>query len=176
LNSLVTASNQKSSRSPVVEYEQHTVQEALDALKKKGLMANVLGDGRALKYRHTIAVKYPLDPSEMTVLGLLFLRGPLTVGEIKNMAGRMYDFEDLAEVQTVLQNLVDAETTFIRQMERKTGQKEVRYFHLFADEPIFEEVEQNAANPNKINELEGRLSTLEEQVAAMQKIIDDLMN
>jgi uncharacterized protein YceH (UPF0502 family) len=173
---LVTACNQKSSRSPVVEYEQHTVQEALDALKKKGLMANVLGDGRALKYRHTIAVKYPLDPSEMTVLGLLFLRGPLTVGEIKNMAGRMYDFEDLAEVQTVLQNLVDAETPFIRQMERKTGQKEVRYFHLFADEPIFEEVEQNAANPNKINELEGRLSTLEEQVAAMQKIIDDLMN
>jgi uncharacterized protein YceH (UPF0502 family) len=129
LNSLVTACNQKSSRSPVVEYEQHTVQEALDALKKKGLMANVLGDGRAVKYRHTIAVKYPLDPSEMTVLGLLFLRGPLTVGEIKNMAGRMYDFEDLAEVQTVLQNLVDAETPFIRQMERKTGQKEARYFH-----------------------------------------------
>lgn len=176
LNSLVTACNQKSSRNPVVDYEQHLVQEALDALKKKGLMANVLGDGRAVKYRHTIAVKYPLDPAEMTVLGLLFLRGPLTVGEIKNMAGRMYDFDGLAEVQTVLENLSEAETPFIRQMERKTGQKEARYFHLFAEEPVFVESEPNATTPSKYIELEERLSSLEEQVSALQKIMNDLMS
>lgn len=40
-----------------------------------------MGDGRSIKYRQTLAVKYPLDPAEVTVLGLLFLRGHLTVGE-----------------------------------------------------------------------------------------------
>ena len=87
LNSLVTACNQKSARNPVVNYDNDIVLKTADQLKRKLLLANVTGDGRALKYRHTLAVKYPLDPAEVTVLGLLFLRGPLTVGEIKNMAG-----------------------------------------------------------------------------------------
>jgi uncharacterized protein YceH (UPF0502 family) len=176
LNALITACNQKSSRNPVVDYEQHAVLEAIDGLKKKGLLAHVLGDGRSTKYRHTIAVKYPLDPAEITALGLLFLRGPLTVGEIKNMSGRMYDFEDLEEVQKVLNALMQSETPFIAQMERKTGQKEARFYHLFAPFVESEETGSAASSSSKIQELEERLSALEEQVADMKKIIDDLMN
>lgn len=176
LNAIITACNQKSSRNPVVEYEQHLVLEAIDGLKKKGLLAHVLGDGRTTKYRHTIAVKYPLDPAEITALGLLFLRGPLTVGEIKNMSGRMYDFEDLEEVQKVLNALMQSEMPFIAQMERKTGQKEARYYHLFAPFVESEETGSAATSNGKIQELEERLSTLEEQVAAIKKVIDELMN
>jgi len=176
LNALITACNQKSSRNPVVEYEQHVVLEAIDGLKKKGLLAHVLGDGRSTKYRHTIAVKYPLDPAEITALGLLFLRGPLTVGEIKNMSGRMYDFEDLEEVQKVLNALMQSETPFIAQMERKTGQKEARFYHLFAPFVAPEETGSAASSSGKIQELEERLSALEEQVADLKKILDELMN
>jgi uncharacterized protein len=176
LNSLITACNQKSARHPVVEYEQDTVLEAIDGLKKKSLLANVIGDGRTLKYRHSIAVKYPLDPAEMTVLGLLFLRGPLTVGEIKNMSGRMYDYEDLEEVQKVLTTLSSGETTFIAQLERKPGQKEARYYHLFADAPEYTEANVSSANPSKIQELEERIVALEMQVADLKKILDELMS
>jgi len=176
LNSLITACNQKSARYPIVEYEQDTVLEAIDGLKKKGLLANVLGDGRTVKYRQTIAVKYPLDPSEITALGLLFLRGPLTVGEIKNMAGRMYDYEDLEEVQKVLTVLSTAEMPFVAQLERKPGQKEARYFHLFADAPEFVESAGNSSNSGKIQELEERIAVLETLVTDLKKVLDELMN
>lgn len=176
LNSLITACNQKSARNPIVEYEQDTVLEAIDGLKKKSLLANVLGDGRAVKYRHAIAVKYPLDPSEITVLGLLFLRGPLTVGEIKNMAGRMYDYEDLEEVQKVLTTLSSSEIPFVAQMERKPGQKEARYYHLFSDVPEFIESTAQTSNPGKIQELEERIDALETQVAELKKVLDELMS
>jgi uncharacterized protein YceH (UPF0502 family) len=176
LNSLITACNQKSARNPVVEYEQDTVLEAIDGLKKHALLAHVLGDGRTMKYRHAIAVKYPLDPAEITVLGLLFLRGPLTVGEIKNMAGRMYDYEDLEEVQKVLTTLSSSEIPFVAQMERKPGQKEARYYHLFGDVPEFVEPNGQSSNPSKIQELEERISALEIQVADLKKVLDELMN
>lgn len=176
LNALITACNQKSARHPVVEYEQDTVLEAIDGLKKKMLLANVLGDGRTVKYRHTIAVKYPLDPAEITALGLLFLRGPLTVGEIKNMSGRMYDFEDLEEVQKVLNALGAAETPFVAQLERKPGQKEARFFHLFADKPEFVEEISAQSSGTKMLELEERMAYLEAQVAELKKIIDDFIN
>jgi len=176
LNSLITACNQKSSRNPVVEFQQNTVLETIDSLKKKMLLANVLGDGRTIKYRHTIAVKYALDPAEVTVLGLLFLRGPITLGEIKNMAGRMYDFEDLHEVQTVVTNLMNEDFPYLAQMERRPGQKEARFYHLFADQPEFEEESSKVNSSEKINDLENRIVVLEEQVATMKKILDDLMN
>jgi uncharacterized protein YceH (UPF0502 family) len=176
LNALITACNQKSARHPVVEYEQDTVLEAIDGLKKKMLLANVLGDGRTVKYRHTIAVKYPLDPSEITALGLLFLRGPLTIGEIKNMSGRMYDYEDLEEVQKVLNALGSAETPFVAQLERKPGQKEARFFHLFADKPEFVEEVSVHASGSKMQEMEERVTNLEAQVAELKKLFDDFMN
>ena len=176
LNSLITACNQKSSRNPVVEFQQNTVLETIDSLKKKMLLANMLGDGRTIKYRHTIAVKYALDPAEVTVLGLLFLRGPITLGEIKNMAGRMYDFEDLHEVQTVVTNLMNEDFPYLAQMERRPGQKEARFYHLFADQPEFEEESSKVNSSEKINDLENRIVVLEEQVATMKKILDDLMN
>jgi uncharacterized protein YceH (UPF0502 family) len=176
LNALITACNQKSSRHPVVEYEQHIVLEAIDGLKKKMLLAHVLGDGRTVKYRHTIAVKYPLDPAEITVLGLLFLRGPLTIGEIKNMSGRMYDYEDLEEVQKVLNALGSAETPFVAQLERKPGQKESRFYHNFADAPEDIDPQSIVNGTIKNQEMEARLSALEEQVADLKAIIDQLMN
>ncbi len=176
LNALITACNQKSSRHPVVEYEQHTVLEAIDGLKKKMLLANVLGDGRSVKYRHTIAVKYPLDPAEITVLGLLFLRGPLTVGEIKNMSGRMYDFDDLDEVQKVLTALGNNIPPFVGQLERKSGQKEARFYHNFADVPDDSDLLGTTTNPSKFQEFEERINALEAQVAELKKVIDELMS
>ncbi|GAB5418864.1 MAG: YceH family protein [Crocinitomicaceae bacterium] len=177
LNGLITACNQKSSRSPVVNFESDTVVQALDSLRKKELCAKVLGDGRTTKYRHTLSVKHSLDPAELTVLGLLFLRGPLTSGDINSMSGRMFDFEDLTEVQQTIQQLIDYETPFVQYLPKKTGQKEARLAHLFADLPTDEELEADTNNggAKSASQLEERLEAVESQLTELQATFDALM-
>lgn len=177
LNALLTACNQKSSRNPVVQYDKDTVIGALDSLRKKELAAKVLGDGRTTKYRHTIAVKHSLDPAELTVLGLLFLRGPLTTGEINSMSGRMFDFENLEEVQNTVEQLMEAEIPFVQRLPRLSGQKEARLVHLFSEVPSVEDLESDNTpeNVTKTSELEQRVEALEKQLSELQTAFDDLM-
>jgi len=180
LNGLVTACNQKSSRNPVVQYDTDTVVLALDGLRKKELAAKVIGDGRSTKYRHTLSVKHSLDPAELTVLGLLFLRGPLTGGDINSMSGRMFDFEGLDEVHSTIHQLMEYETPFVQYLPKMTGQKEARLVHLFADVPTVEDLESGTdgmeiVNSSKTSELEARLSAVENQLSELQAAFDALM-
>ena len=179
LNGLVTACNQKSSRNPVVNFENDTVVHALDSLRKKELAAKVIGDGRTTKYRHTLSVKHSLDPAEVTIMGLLFLRGPLTGGDLNSMSGRMFDFEDLTEVQQTIEQLMDYETPFVQYLPKITGQKEARLIHLFAEIPTEEELESNlnvsSQSGSAINKLEERLEAVEKQLDDLQTAFDALM-
>lgn len=176
LNALVTACNQKTARHPVVEYDDETVVLALDSLKKKQLTANVIGDGRALKYRHAIAVNFPLDPAETSVLCLLLLRGPLTAGEINSNSGRLHNFDDLQEVQQTLENLAASEIPFVQQLPKKPGQKEARYCHLFAAVPEFDETEYTSEPARKnVSELEARVTKLEGEVEELKALVEKLM-
>lgn len=178
LNALVTACNQKTARHPVVDYDEETVVLALDSLKKKHLTANVIGasGSRALKYRHALAVAYPLDPAEMSVLCLLLLRGPLTAGEINSSSGRLHDFDDLQEVQQTLENLAGYETPFVQALPKRPGQKEARYCHLFAPVPEFDEHD-FASEPARKNvgELEQRLVKVETELEELKALVDKLM-
>lgn len=175
INALVTACNQKSARNPVVSYDVDTVVAALDRLKKKQLAATVMGDGRSIKYRHTIAVKFPLDPAEVTILGLLFLRGNLTVGELKSTSGRMYDFEDLAEVQKVLEQLSSHEPPLVKQLPKRPGQKESRYVHLFAPVQEMENPVEEQEGSVHNHDLEERVQRLEEEVEELKEKLKDLL-
>ena len=178
LNAITTACNQKSSRNPIVDYDNETVVLALDTLRKKYLSANVIGGGsRALKYRHTLAVQFPLDPAELSVLCLLFLRGPLTAGEINSNSGRLYDFENLEEVQQTLLNLSSYEIPYIQQLPKKPGQKEARYCHLFAEVPAFDESIYESQEPARkhVSDLEIRLEKVETELAELKAAFDQLM-
>ena len=177
LNALVTACNQKSARNPVVEFDEETVVVALDSLKKKGLTGNVISSGmRALKYRHNLAIAHPLAPAETSVLCLLFLRGPLTAGEINSNSGRLHDFENLAEVQQTLENLANYETPYVQQLPKRPGQKEARYCHLFDEVP---EVDENdfSVEPvrRNVGQLEERLMKVETELAELKAAFDKLM-
>lgn len=178
LNGLTAACNQKTSRNPVTDYDEPTVLLTLDELKKKGLIATVTGAGsRTVKYRHTLAVKYPLDMAETTLIGLLFLRGPQTVGELKTNAGRMYEFENLEETQKVLLALSGGETPFVIQLPRKAGQKEIRYMHCFSGEPDPSEFEGLPEEPARrtVGELENRLQTVETELAELKEKVDKIL-
>ena len=177
LNALVTACNQKSSRNPVVEFDEETVVLALDSLKKKGLTGNVISSGmRALKYRHNLAIAHPLDPAETSIMCLLLLRGPLTGGEIKSNSGRLYDFETLTEVQETLDALTKYETPFVQQLPKRAGQKEARYCHLFGEVPEIDENEVVGEPVRRnVSQLEERLLTVETELAELKARFDKLM-
>lgn len=175
LNGLTAACNQKSSRKPVVEYSENEVIEALDTLKRKGLISTATGgSSRAIKYKHNFAIVFPVVPAEVAVLCLLILRGPLTPGEINSNAGRMYEFDDLDEVQTILEKLADEEPAYLEQMAKRPGQKEVRWRHLLGGTvPEDDTVEDTPRRSS--SELEARLSKVEQELAELKEAFDKLM-
>src|SRR6478609_6322176 len=98
VNGLTAACNQKTSRKPVVNYDEQTVVLTLDNLKKKGLVSTVTGgSSRAVKYKHNVALHYQLMPAELAVICMLLLRGPLTPGELNTNSGKLYEFDSLEE-------------------------------------------------------------------------------
>src|SRR4051794_25265317 len=69
VNSLQNACNQKSSREPVVAYDETTVHQALELLKHKGLAMRVSGAGhRVDKWGHRLGEALNLGRRELAVL------------------------------------------------------------------------------------------------------------
>lgn len=110
LNALVTACNQSSNRSPVVNYSPNTVTNALEALRADHRLVRIVhasSGARTDKYKHVIDERLTLSPPELAVLTVLLLRGPQTVGEIKGRTERMHAFDSLDAVERVLDRLAD---------------------------------------------------------------------
>src|ERR1700744_3665937 len=140
VNSLIAACNQKTSRKPVVNYDEETVVLALNTLKRRGLVSTATGGSdRAVKYKHNFAIVFPVLPAEVAIISLLILRGPQTPGELNTNSGRMHEFESIEEVQETLDRLSSAELPFLVQLPKRPGQKEARYAHLLAGEPDLNE-------------------------------------
>eukprot|EP01133_Synstelium_polycarpum_P009356 gene9356-10962_t len=178
INSITIACNQKTSRNPVVNYDEQTVTLTLNALKIKGLVGTVTGAGtRSMKYKHNLAIVYPLLPAELTIICLLLLRGPLTPGEINTNSGRMYEFETIEAIQEILNKLAADQPPYVRQLSKKPGQKEARYQQLFGGEKEHEEPELESlmiAYPSA--ELEERVIKLEQKLEELKELVNLLMD
>jgi uncharacterized protein YceH (UPF0502 family) len=178
VNGLTAACNQKTSRNPVVDFDENTVILALDTLKRKGLISTATGgSSRATKYKHNFGIVFPVVPAEVAVICLLILRGPQTPGEINTNSGRLYEFDDLDEVQTMLEKLAGGETPFVMQMAKRPGQKEVRYRHLLGGTIVEDDAayaEPSARRSNQ-TELEERLTKVETELAELKEAFDKLM-
>jgi len=166
LNALVNACNQKSNRDPAVSYDESTVLQAIDLLRNKGLVTTITGAGsRVPKYSHRFSEKLNLGRREIAILCELMLRGPQTVGELKNRAERLHRFNDLAEVESLL----DRMTEFVVGLARRTGEKESRYGHLFSGPVDNSEPEATAPGGRA-----DRIGTLEAEVGQLRGEMDDL--
>jgi len=177
LNSLTAACNQKTSRKPVVQYDEETVVIALNSLRKMGLISTATGGtSRSVKYKHNFTLVFPLTSAEVAVMCLLFLRGPQTAGELNTNSARLYEFESLEEVQAVLDKLAHIDLPLIQQLQKRAGQKEVRYTHLLGETIEFE-IEELPDEPARktVNELEARLTIVENDLAIMKESLDKLM-
>ncbi len=142
LNAITAACNQKSSREPIVDYSEDTVDYAIEKLREKGLAASYSGSGRVMKYGHRIGREgLGFTPAQAAVISLLMLRGPQTPGELKSRAGRQFNFPSVEFVQEILASLMTEEKRYVEELSRRPGQKEVRFRHLFSPyvEPAYDE-------------------------------------
>jgi len=169
LNALTNACNQKSSRDPVVAYDESDVEMVLDELEEKNLV-NQSRVGRVPKYEELFSQKHNLVPREAAVLCVLMLRGPQTVGEIRGRTGRLCVFDSLEAVNETLEKLVEWE--LVQRQARLPGRKESRYAHILGDVSEPPVVEQEASVDGDAVSKVHRLDQLENQVGRLQ---DDVL-
>jgi uncharacterized protein YceH (UPF0502 family) len=105
LNGVVSACNQKSNRSPLMQLEPDQVEESLDRLRKFGAVALVEGSGRVQKYRHYLYEWLGVGKIELSVMIELMLRGPQTEGELRGRVSRMDPINDLNVMRELLTSL-----------------------------------------------------------------------
>ena len=132
LNALVNACNQKNNRDPVTAFDEVEVRQALHGLEDERLAGAVRGDSRVPKYEHRIQEVFNFTRGEIAVVCVLLLRGPQTPGELRGRTERMYKFDELSDVQTVLQKLMAREPALVKVLPRQPGTKEARYAHLLS--------------------------------------------
>jgi len=177
INSLTAACNQKSSRRPIVQYDEDSVAQALNTLKKRGLISTATGGSiRTVKYKHNFAIVFPVLPSEVAIICLLMLRGPQTPGELNTNSGRMHEFDSIEEVHEILERLSSPEMPFLMQLPRRPGQKEVRYAHLLCGTPAINDDDFEDDLPvRNTGGLEARVVKLENELAGLKEAFDKLM-
>lgn len=133
-NALRTACNQKSSRDPVVDYGQGEVEAAMLSLRDKGYARTVTGSGRTVKHKQVLDEALGLTNGEVSLLGVLMLRGPQTPNELRTRTDRLHGFEDNDAVERTLAAMAAGQPSLVRCIGRESGQREDRWVHLLADE------------------------------------------
>lgn len=184
LNSLTTACNQKSNRAPLMILVEADVVSGLDKLGSRGLARHTAVGGRVAKYRHSLEDSLHLAPPALAVLAELMLRGPQAAGELRNRAERMSPLADIASVEEILGALMEFGPPLVTRIPRQPGQKEQRYAHLFAGEPVLlddapaplpEPARQRVMAENeRLVRLEEEVSALRSEIAALRCRIEEL--
>jgi uncharacterized protein YceH (UPF0502 family) len=168
LNALVNACNQMSNRDPVTAFDEATVMGAIDTLRRRGLVRSFQGAGeRVPKYQHLLEDTENLSRPERAVLGVLLLRGPQTIAEIRTRSARMIGGDDGSAVDAALEALVARAAA--AQLPRRAGQKEVRYAHLLAGDITYETVDAVV-----LEKPTDRVASLEEEVRELRNEVADL--
>jgi hypothetical protein len=122
------------------------------------------------KYEHRLE-SFNFSRREIAVLCVLLLRGPQTPGELRGRTERMYRFEDLDQVQSALQQLMQREPPLAAMLARLPGTKEARYAHLLAG-PVEAWLQPTPAAHDEASS--DRIATLEEQIQTLQSDIAGL--
>lgn len=178
LNAITLACNQKTNREPVMDLSESEVQQILDLLLRRHFLRTVSGFGnRVMKYEQRFCNsefgQLKLSPAELAVITTLLLRGAQTPGELRTRTNRMHEFNDVSEVEEILQQLTTREDgPFVVRLPREPGRRESRFMHLFSgqiDEAPAEVLEAQGSD------LHQRVATLEAEVAELKQQLQDLL-
>ena len=183
MNALKLACNQKSSRDPIMSLGDEEVRETLDALSRKHLVLERSGFGsRVPKFKqrfcNTEFSSLQFSEQERGIICALLLRGAQTPGQLRTHTHRLCEFSDADQVEETLTQLMERpDGPFVAKLPREAGKRECRFMHLFGDteealpesedpEPVIHRSELPDRNP--LQDLERRVTALEQQLAALQ--------
>jgi hypothetical protein len=173
LNALANACNQKNNREPVMNLDEDQIRQALHQLEDDGLAGAARGaDSRVAKYEHRVQEVFNFTRGEIAVVCVLLLRGPQTPGELRGRTERMHRFEELSDVQSTLQRLMQREPPLVKVLPRQPGTKEARYAHLLSGEPaevlVHTEASESAGTGLSMAQMEAEIAALREEVAELR--------
>jgi len=182
LNALVNACNQKNNREPVMQLDEDAVRLALHRIEDQNLAgATRNADSRVAKYEHRLQEVFNFTRGETAVMCVLLLRGPQTPGELRSRTERINRFEELDDVLSVLNRLMQREPSLVKALPRQPGTKEIRYMHLLSGDVEFstdraqvvpmERISERAASGPAAAE---RLQQLESEVAGLRHDVVEL--
>lgn len=176
LNALINACNQKNNREPVMNLDEGAVRTALHNLQAKRLAGPAGGaDSRVTKYEHRIQEVFNFTRAETAVMDVLLLRGPQTPGELRGRTERMFRFEELTDVQSTLQRLIERDPPLVKMLPRLPGTKESRYAHLLSgDVEGWEAPPESSASSDRGTGDDERVIRLEGEVGELRKEIAEL--
>jgi uncharacterized protein YceH (UPF0502 family) len=174
LNAITNGCNQLSSRDPVMQLSDETVNDVLQRLMQRKFVNGITQAGaRVTKYEHRMRIKWTLEQDKLAILTLLMLRGLQTAGEIRTRSGRLHEFKSVADVEAGLQFLIDKYPPLAARLALAPGTKEPRYGHLLGGDVAL--AQQESAFGNVAAPVQGsRVAQLEQEVAALRTEVDDL--
>lgn len=182
LNALTTACNQKSNRDPVLDLDEATVQLTLDGLLEKRLVMQQRHGSRVVKYQqrfcNTEFSKLQLSDQEFAILCVLLLRGPQTPGELRTRTSRLCEFNNVDEVEAVLDDMQQQSSgPLVCKLDREPGKRECRYMHMFNEGPLTStpfSSDEEEFFAEDVQRGEQRIHALEEEVNRMRTELEDI--
>ena len=182
-NALLDGCNQKSNREPVMELVGFQITGALMALQEQGWVARIDGGGRVTKYRHKAVDRLHLDRAQLAIVAELLVRGAQAPGALKPRLSRMGVHLEPEAIESQLRQLAGRNPALVEQLQLGPRERERRWRHLLGDgseQVAAPETSESAAPLARSSArsddggLEARVATLEQQVAAMQRQLDQI--
>ncbi len=181
LNSVVTGSNQKSNRDPVISINDEQAEETLVGLQKQGLVTRITG-GRVERWRHNLYEVWSVGKVELAILTELLLRGPQTEGELRGRASRMEPIDDLDALRQVLRPMAERRLVVFLGEEGRRGTQITHGFHALEElervrsQPRSEETAAVVTAPasDRFTALEASVAELRQEVAALRQDVEQL--
>ncbi len=181
LNGLITGCNQKSNRDPLLALGNAEVQAALDDLKAKGYVQQLMGGGRVDKFKHTLYETLNVDKVQLAILAELLLRGAQTEGELRARASRMEPIADLETLRGQLRLLSERGLVVFLGPEGRRGTTITHGFHSAEElEPLRADDDRGApASPARASsaantELLQRVQALEQGLVELRQQVEQL--
>lgn len=179
INSLMTGSNQKSNRDPIMNVSEEDIENTLAALQTKAYVTRIQG-GRVERWRHNLYDVWSVNKVELAILAELLLRGPQTEGELRQRASRMEPIDDLDALREALKPLVERKLVQFLGPEGRRGTLITHGFHnpkeveilrsrVPTDEMLAAAVSESApANPGQLDKIAADLEQAKHEIAALK--------
>lgn len=176
VNALQSATNQKTSREPVMALEPVDISRTLKSLEDRGLARRVMAS-RVDRYEQTASRQFSLTTPQSALVAMLLVRGPQTLNELQTRTDRMANFSSVDAVREELDMLIGKHPPMVKEIGRAPGQREDRFAHLLAGDVDVSAIpvpSPRAASTGglAVAELEERVRSLEEELAALKARLD----